>query len=291
VVRGDFKSAQTQVNQSYLNAVPNLLVTRKFSNSYTLTGSYNLRLQRPYITSLNPFVNNNDTLNISFGNPNLGPQILHVLSLQNRLTQGKLFAAFTLNASFTNNMIVQYASFDGQTGVSSVTYANVGREEQLGLAVNANAPLGAKLNTGFNAQLRYNKIENTSIVLQQNEGLSGSGFINFSYRVTKKFQLSGSGGITRSPYALVNSPSTLAFYQVNFGYKFFNEKLSVTMNVNNPHQRFMKVISTTANPDLQVKNINFNPYRVIFFGATYNFGKLKESTSKKKGVANDDLVQ
>jgi hypothetical protein len=291
VVRGDFKSTQTRVRQSYMNAVPNILITRKFSNTYTITGSYNLRLQRPYIINLNPFINNSDTLNISFGNPNLGPQTLHLFSIQNRLTKTKFFAAFTLNASFTNNMIVQYAGFDPQTGVTRVTYANFGREWQSGIGTNASFPLGLKLNMGFNAQLRYNEIENRSNILQNNKGISGSAFINFNYRLTKKFSLSGNGGVTRSPYALINSPSTLAHYQVNFGYKFLNEKLSVTMNFNNPHQRFMKVIAITESPDFQIRNINFNPYRVIYFGATYNFGKLKENISKKKGIANDDLVQ
>jgi hypothetical protein len=78
---------------------------------------------------------------------------------------------------------------------------------------------------------------------------------------------------------------------VNFGYKFFNNKLATTINFNNIHQSEMVFRSVTLNPDLKVVNTSINPYRVIYVGITYNFGKLKETVSKKKGVNNDDLVQ
>lgn len=109
-VNGDFTSSNTVVNQHYINFIPNFLITRKFTSVYSLTASYNMRLQRPYITSLNPFMNNHDSLNISYGNPALGPQILHAVSVQNRFVKGKMFASATLNGSYTNNMIVQYVN-------------------------------------------------------------------------------------------------------------------------------------------------------------------------------------
>ena len=290
-VSGDFLSSNTVVSQQYINLIPNLLITRKFSSVYTLTGSYNMRLQRPYITNLNPFVNNNDSLNISYGNPSLGPQILHAVSIQNRFVKGKFFAAVNLNGSYTNNMIVQYVSFNNATGVTSTTSANYGKEYQIVLGGNLSTPLSEKLNVGFNTLVRYNHIENTSNLLQKSQGISGNAFGNFYYKVKGKFTISGSGGFNQRPYALVNTPSTQYFYQVNFGYKFMNEKLSVTMNVNNFHSRYMQYSSVTDDPNFRIVSTSTNPYRVIYFGATYNFGKLKENVSKKKGVTNDDLVQ
>lgn len=290
-INGDFVNSQTVVRQQYTNLVPNLLITKQFTSQYTLSASYNMRLQRPYISNLNPFINNNDSLNISYGNPNLGPQVLHTVSVQNRFTKGKLFAVVTLNGSYTNNMIVQYANFNKVTGVTSITSDNIGKEFQTSLNFNLNTPIGDKLNVGFGSQLRYNHIENKGNLLQQRKGISGAAFGNFYYKVIGKFTISGSGGIMRSPYLLVNSPSAQYFYQVNFGYKFMNEKLAVTMNVNNFHDRFIHFSTVTEDPAFRIVSTNINPYRVIYFGATYNFGKLKENVSKKKGVANDDLVQ
>nr|MBA2761924.1 outer membrane beta-barrel protein [Segetibacter sp.] len=111
-VKGDFITSKTTVDQNYTNLIPNLLITRRFSGIYTLTTSYNMRLQRPYIINLNPFVNNNDSLNISYGNPNLGPQVLHAVSLQNRFIKGKSSASISINGSYTNNMVVQFVNFN-----------------------------------------------------------------------------------------------------------------------------------------------------------------------------------
>jgi outer membrane receptor protein involved in Fe transport len=290
-VDGNFASSATTVHQGYGNLVPNILVSRKFTSVYSFTGTYNMRLQRPYIGNLNPFVNNTDSLNISFGNPNLGPQVLHVVSVQNRFVKGKAFASVNLNASYTKSQIVQFVQFNAATGVTSTTSANVGRETQFSIGFNINTPIGDKINAGLFSQLRYNHIENKSDILQNNGGISGVAAGNFNYKVVGTFTISGSGGLARSPYNLVGSPPVTYFYQVNFGYKFFKEKLSVTMNVNNFHRNYMRYETITERPDFTIVSSNRSPYRVIYFGATYNFGKLKEAVSKKKGVTNDDLLQ
>lgn len=291
-IKGDFVSSKTTVEQQYTNLIPNLLVTKKFSPLYTASFSYNMRLQRPYITNLNPFINNNDSLSVSFGNPRLGPQVLHAASLQNRFSKGKLFAVLTANASYTNNMIVQYSVFNAANAVTSTTSANAGREWQANVGFSLNTPIGKKLRAGFFPSVRYNNIQNRLNLLQRSKGFSGSVSANFTCNVTGKFTLSGSGVVLRTPYALAGTLSTtLYFYQINFGYKFFNDKLSATMNVNNFHGRYFTFRSVTENPDFRVVNTTISPYLVIYFGVTYNFGKLKESVSKKKGVSNDDLVQ
>ena len=124
--------------------------------------------------------------------------------------------------------------------------------------------------------------------MQQREGLSGFAFGNFYYKPFGKFTISGSGGFIRNPYVLVNSPSTQYFYQVNFGYKFLKDKLGFTMNVNNFHGRYVNFTTVTEDPNYGNVSTSINPYRVIYFGVTYNFGKLKENISKKRGANNED---
>ncbi|MDQ3277862.1 MAG: outer membrane beta-barrel family protein, partial [Bacteroidota bacterium] len=291
IVDGEFTSSKTTVHQQYLNLVPNFLLSRKFSSAYTFSVAYNLRLHRPSISNLNPFVNNNDSLNISFGNPALEPQTLHTVSLQNRIAVGGFFLSLSFNGSYSDNLIVQFADFNNVTGVTRITNANVGKENQASVGLTVNAPISEKFNFNLNTQLRYNKIENTSNLLQRREGFSGSAAGNFHYKLVGKFTISGSGGVSKSPYAFVNSPSLQGFYQVNFGQKLFAEKLALTVNVNNFHQAFLQFRTVTENSNFRATTINSNPYRVIYFGATYNFGKLKEEVSKKKGVSNDDTIQ
>ena len=55
----------------YFDVVPNATVSYQLSMAQQLRLGYNMRIQRPGIWYLNPYVNNADPQNISFGNPNL----------------------------------------------------------------------------------------------------------------------------------------------------------------------------------------------------------------------------
>jgi outer membrane receptor for ferrienterochelin and colicin len=289
-IHADFSSSSTLVKQQYSNLIPNIQITRKLTSSYTAVLSYNMRIQRPYITSLNPFVNNNDSLNVFFGNPNLGPQQIHTISLQNRINKGQTFAGVTFTGSYSDNMIVQYASFNKATGITSTTSGNVGKEIQLSMAVNLNTKLMKDWTISLNGTARYNDVSSTLASSIGKHGFSGNLFANSSYKVTKKFTISGSGGFYRSPYTLLSTGGLNGWYQVNFGHKFLKEKLSATINFNNFLKKNSEYHNTNSDNNFVTKYVYSNPYRVVFVGVTWNFGKLTESVSKKKGVNNDDLV-
>ena len=289
VVKGDFFSSDTKVNQNYTSLIPDFSVNTQLGKGYSIILGYTKRLQRPYINTLNPFINNNDPLNISFGNPELGPQTIHTISFQNRLLNGPNFFSLALNASYSGNMIVQYATFNQTTGISTTQYGNVGRNREVA-ALFSFSTNRKKFNGGINATVRYNKVENTLVISQYEQGFSGTAGVYFYVPVYKSFSISGSGGINRPTLTLVNSLRAIHYYQVNFGYKLFNEKLSATMNVNNFFNKWRTNKSFTNDVNFTTNTVTLTPFRAIYVGLTYNFGQLKEQQSKKKGVKNDDLI-
>ncbi|WP_293307666.1 outer membrane beta-barrel protein [Pedobacter sp. UBA5917] len=288
-VDGDFFSSKTTVKQDYTILIPDFSMNTKLSKNYTIIFGYNKRLQRPYINALNPFINNNDPLNISFGNPDLNAQTIHSLSFQNRLASGNNFIALAFNASYSGNMIVQYTTFNENNGISTTQYGNTGRNKEISAMFTSALSL-KKLNCGVYTTVRYNKIENLAVATQHEEGFSGQVGGFFFYKPVKSFSLSGSGGISKLPYSLINTLKANPYYQVNLGYKFFSNKLSTTVNFNNFFSRSLTNRSYTEDVNFTTNATTTIPFRVVFVGATYNFGKLKEDLSKKKGVNNDDLI-
>ena len=127
-VNGDFITSKTQVKNNYATFLPNIQFTNRVSKITTLVFAYTKRLQRPYIWDLNPFVNNNDSLNISYGNPNLGPQTTHAIARATALNRGNTFAGINIEGSYSGNKILQYTSFDPQTGITKTTSLNIGKE-------------------------------------------------------------------------------------------------------------------------------------------------------------------
>ena len=289
-VDGDFISSNTKVLQSYTSWLPNLQATTKFTNKYTLVTTYSQRLQRPFIWNLNPFVNNNDSLNIFFGNPALDAQTIHSLALQNRFMMGTTFFGLTLTGTYSGNMITQYVSFDAPTGVSKNTSANIGKEVQVSLNGNLSTKFTESWTFSINGNVRYNNIRNKLLPSQKNSGFGGNANMNTSYAINKKFSVSSYAGFWRSPVTIQAYQRINIWYGAGMVYKFFKEKLSANLSIANFLAKDREFRYTIKDPSFETRYVNKQPYRAIAVSLTWNFGKLTENVSKKKGVSNDDLI-
>ncbi|WP_169306822.1 outer membrane beta-barrel family protein [Pedobacter polaris] len=288
-VEGNFITTSKPITQSYTNFIPNLQATYKWNDKLSSVLSYTIRLQRPSITNLNPFIYNTDPLNITFGNPNLGAQTFHNVNLQTRFIKGNTFAGLTLYGSLSNNMISQYALFDPSTGVTSTTSGNIGKEKQISVIMSFSTKIN-KLNFGLNSIVRYNSVQTNSGLPVLQEGFSGNLFFNGNYKLNNWFNLSGSGGFLKQSYSVLGRGGSFIPYQVNVGYTLIKDKLSGTVNFNNFFKKDFNNKTYVQTDAFEQVNSNVSPYRVTYFGLTYKFGRLKENVSRKKGVSNDDLL-
>jgi outer membrane receptor protein involved in Fe transport len=289
-VAGNFMSTNAKVKQRYSNLLPNIQATSKLSNALTLVVSYSDRLQRPYIYSLNPFKNNNDPLNISYGNPDLEAQIIHSLSVQTRLVKGGTFAGITFTGSYSDNMIVQYASFNTVTGVTSTTSGNLGKEIQVSANGNISTKINKDWNVFINGNIRYNRVENKMLATQSNSGFSGNANLNTSYSINKRFTASGYAGFYRNPVTIQTQYPLNIWYGLSAGYKLFKEKFTVSVGLANFLQKNRTWQLVTKDPAFQYTSTSIMPFRGISLSLNWNFGKMTENVSKKKGVSNDDQI-
>ncbi|HEX7847208.1 MAG TPA: outer membrane beta-barrel protein, partial [Chitinophagaceae bacterium] len=198
-VNGDFISSSTKVEQSYTTLLPNIQSTTKLNDKLTMVLTYSKRLQRPFIWNLNPFVNNNDSLNIFYGNPDLDPQTINSLSVQTRIMKGSTFGGITLEGSYSGDKIMQFSTFDPATGVTKTTSMNIGKEFQLSLSLNVSGKINENWNVFLNGNVRYNKVKNNKIAGQSNDGIGGNANLNTTYKIGKKFTATGYAGFWRGP--------------------------------------------------------------------------------------------
>ena len=290
LVDGDFLSAETKVNQRYTNVMPNLQATTKLNNSFTLVVTYSDRLQRPFIWNLNPFKNNNDPRFISFGNPNLEPQVIHSLALQTRFMKGGTFAGLTFTGSYSDNMIVQYSTFDPVAGVTSTTSGNLGKETSLAVNGNINTKINKDWTVSLNGHVRYNNVKNKMMASQSNDGIGGNANMHSSYTINKKFVASGYAGFFKAPVTIQTSYPFNLWYGLNAGYKLFKEKLTVSVGLANFLKKNRDWKLVTRDPAFVYTSTTTMPFRGLSMSLSWNFGKLTENVSKKKGVNNDDLL-
>ena len=95
-----------------------------------------MRIQRPGIWYLNPYVNNADPQNISFGNPNLDSEKSNNINLNYSMFAQK----FSINASatytFVNNSIEQYTFIDPENPGGGIDRYPIMRNFNFGINVN-----------------------------------------------------------------------------------------------------------------------------------------------------------
>lgn len=289
-VDGDFTSSHTAVRQEYTNVIPNLLLSRQFSKNMNSNLTYSMRLGRPSISTLNPFVNNSDSLYKNFGNPDLGPQYIHMIAWQVRFFKGNKFISIQAGHNFANNLIIQNPDYDPATGVIAITWANAGQIREYTLGFVSNLPVGKKWNFAVNATGRLARIRN-SLQGSWSGYTAGNVNGNITYKASPRFTITSNGGYfvpLRTPNATF--PDNY-FYGVNFAYKMFKQKMTITANIINFFEEKRRLRFFTENESFTTENIHRVPFRNFGLALSYSFGRLKENVSKKKGVNNDDEVQ
>jgi outer membrane receptor protein involved in Fe transport len=289
-VKGDFISSKTQVNNDYFTLLPNLQFTNRVSKVTTLVFSYTKRLQRPYIWDLNPFVYNNDSLNITTGNPGLGPQTTHALSAQIRFTNGNTFAGINIEGSYSGNRILPYAFFDPQTGITKTTSLNLGKEYQSAVNLNYNTKITPKWGFNVNGSLRYSKVTNNADASQSNNGFGGNFNISTNYRFSDKFSASSYFGIYQEPRTIQATYPLYPWHNVALNYKLFKDKLLISLRAVNYYEKNRSYKTVTKDQHFYNTNTTTQIRRGGVLVLTWNFGKLTENVSKKKGVNNDDML-
>ena len=289
-VNGDFIASNTKVKNSYANFLPNLQFTNRVTPVTTLVFGYTKRLQRPYIWDLNPFVYNNDSLNISFGNPDLGPQTSHALNAQLRYGKGNTFAGINIEGSYSGNKILQYSSFDPQTGITKTTSLNIGKEYQSSLNLNFSTKLNPKWSLNISGSLRYITVKNNSDASQSNSGFGTNFNLSTSYKFTDKFVVSSYLGLWQEPRTIQTTYPFNTWHNVAFNYKIFKNKINISLRAVNYYEKNRSFKTITEDQNFYNTNITRRIRRGGVLALTWNFGKLTENVSKKKGVNNDDIL-
>ncbi|MCH5684043.1 hypothetical protein LWM68_07025 [Niabella sp. W65] len=105
-----------------------------------------------------------------------------------------MFGSTYLTGTFSNDKILSYRLFDVNTGITANTIGNAGVEKMLSLGMSGQYSAGDRFRASLTAELRYVDIKNALQPNQYNFGFAGYLGGSFSWIVTKRFTISGSGG-------------------------------------------------------------------------------------------------
>lgn len=276
------------VKTNFFDLVPSLALSYQLSMTQTLRLGYNMRVYRPGIWYLNPYINSIDPLNISYGNPNLESEKNHNVSLNYGSFSQKLNINASVNYSLTNNSITQYQFL--KDGVNNSTYGNIGKSQSIGLNGYIRWAPVKELSVFVNGNGDYIDIKNTQNQAMQNSGFTFRAFSGITYTFPYDLRLSVNGGYFGSRIMLQSKMDP--FYYMSFGISksFLNKKLDVAIRGSNPFQKYMDHKTFTTGENFTQESLFRRPARSVSLNITYRFGDLKSSIKKvTRGINNEDV--
>jgi len=288
-------SPEMNFSTRYSNIVPSATVSYMLSQIEQVRVGYTMRIRRPGIRNLNPYVNNTDPQNISYGNPKLDPEKSNNLNLNYSKFMPKLNFNLGLSYSFVNNGIENYTFIDPEKpNVSRTTYDNIGHSQRTNFSLYGNWKALTNLNIILNGSVNY--VNMKSDATQATGELSTSGFFyngytSFQYTLPNDFRLNLNGGYFTPRVRLQGKSSAFYYTSLSISKDFMQKKLSVSLSCMDPFWKTKKYTSTTNDKAFSMKSINYMNARDFRINVSYRFGTMKTSATKKakKGITNDDI--
>ncbi len=283
------KKAEMDFEKHYFSWVPSTTITYRYKMVHSFRLGYNMRIQRPGIFYLNPYVNNSDPKYISHGNPDLDVEKGHNINLNYSVFKPKFNVNVGVDYSFMNNSIQRITTIVGD--VSTSTFDNIGKQKRVGLNMYLGFTPINNLRFDINTSGGYVDIRTNNGSGLENSGFTGFAFGNGQYTLPKDFRFSVYGGGGTPGVTLQGESSTFYFYGLSLNKSFLNKKLNLSVNATTPFNKYRKFTSKNNNdPTFYSETVSNYQTQTFGFRVSYQFGELKQQAVKKarRTISNDD---
>jgi outer membrane receptor protein involved in Fe transport len=289
----------TPFDNNYLTFIPSFTVQKQLSSTQTLKLSYSKRITRPSLQFLNPFLNKNNILAQTVGNPVLAPEVSQTVELNFNTFVGASIFNMSVYYKHTNNMIENIATpilVNAQPGTLSV-YQNAAQNNSVGASFFGSiTPI--KILT-FRTSINVYTYNPTPYDLYAQFFSHAGTYIQYNAFISGSLNLPS--GFIAELFAVENSPRhtiqgsspSFSIFGAGVRKQFMDKRASIGINTLEPFAKYKNFDSNISSPGFtQTSHFAF-PFRSVGLTFSYSFGKLSFSNpqDKKKGVNNDDLKQ
>lgn len=260
---------------------------------------YNMRIYRPGIWYLNPYLDDSNPSNLSQGNPNLNSEKSHNLNLSYSNFTQKFNLNVGIHYSFTNNSIEHVNTLMQDTEIPGLqnptgkevlysTYYNMGKNRTVGLNgyINWNATSNTRLYLNINGSYVYIKgAENL-----KNDGWTMFAFGGIQQTLPKDWRIS-LNLMGQTPWIMLQGKGSRFFdYSLSVNKSFLKKRLTLSAYASNFFKKYKR--NSSHLKDVNFVQDSYNRYTRQRFGfsISYRIGELKASVKKAtRSISNDDV--
>ncbi|MBO3269884.1 outer membrane beta-barrel family protein [Hymenobacter defluvii] len=289
-IKGEFVGENGRFRNDYLNVLPTLSATRNLKkDGQTLGLTYARRIQRPQIYFLNPYVNQTDPRNISYGNPELRPELTQNLDVSYNTYSEKSSLTLSLYGRRTNNSIESVLTYNDTLARSESTFQNIANSSTIGSNLYASVRPVKGLQIGGNVDLNYVHLKSVALNRTSSRFLYNVS-ANSSYKFKEKYTAQFYAGYYAGWVQLQSRNSGYYYYSLGLKRTFLNDKADLTLNANTFLQSGINFRNTTTTPSFVSRSNFFSYQRSVRLSFSYRFGKVDNSAPqrRRRSIQNND---
>ena len=285
--------------KNFDDLVPSASFGVRVSDYVNFSLAYNMRIYRPGIWYLNPYIDDSNPTSISQGNSDLVSEKKHQITLGFNLNTSKLSLNMKAATAFVNNSIEGVTSLvDDRTieGLSHptgkqviyTTYENIGKVKASALSAYVSWNIFSKTRVYSNLYGLYSDYSNGQNM--RNHGWFGYTFTGIEQTLPKDWFISVDYfGRTKS-VSLQGKGSSYSDYGITVKKSFLNKRLNVSVYAGSLFNKYTRQDDLTESTNFRQSSWSKTCSRRFYFSVTYRFGSLKASVKKaERGIENDDV--
>ena len=280
----DFKKA-------YGTLVPTASLQYTLSQGSNLGLTYNMRISRPGITYLNPYVDKTNPIALTYGNPELDVEKSHNFSLVYNLFNPKLMVNLNLHHNFMDNAIAQYSFYDSNN-LLNTTYGNVVKSHQTGLSGYVNYLATKNTRLFFNGGLNYTDMR-SDVLAQSNSGWTANAMIGLQQTLPWDLKLSAFAITSTKSYSLQGWNGGFNLLTGSLSKSLLKDKLTLSVSgvVGLNKGGKLNIESRSSGKDFTSHTNVKVPIYGVTFTVSYTFGNSKIRAKQHTNRVQDDFIE
>lgn len=273
---------------NHLNdVVPNAGVTYIFDPATNLRLAYQMRISRPDLQRVNPFMIETTSNNFQAGNPDLKSEHSNLVSLTFTKFGRMLGGNVGLEFFDSENLIQSYLFVDGINRINS--FANIGSKRSGAITGFLNYQINQQMSVNLNGRVEYGALK-APAMNARHYGWSGNLFGGWTWSPEKIARFSLYGGYNSRSLNIQGWHSGFYYYSLSVSRSFLADKsLTLTLSANNFLQDRTTYKNTTKTPDIiSTETYTQNSWNVGV-SLSWNFGNYQGKVKQlSTSIENDD---
>lgn len=276
--------------KNYGNLVPSASISMPLSMTSSIGLTYNMRIARPGITYLNPYVDRSQPTAISYGDPTITTEKTHNIGLVYNSYSGKFMWNATLKQTFGNGGIEQFSFFEDN--IMHTTYGNIVNRRVTSLNIFASWSVTNTTRLIFNGSGSYNDFRSEKLN-RNTYGWMGNAMVSLQQKLPLNWNISATAIANSKSVTLQGNSAGMRIGVFSVSKTMLDDRLSMSASFITGLSKGGKLhMDQYAEGEGFTSQTNINvPITRAQLSVTWKFGNTKKQFQKHQSKVESDYIE